>query len=74
MIDRWSNKEVKGRDDFVPCEECRAMKGINGLLEDKLANLEELKETFYVFDRNEDGFISPKRLWCVMRRLSLQGT
>ncbi|CAL9051343.1 unnamed protein product [Musa banksii] len=72
MVGRWSNKEVKSGDDSMTCEECRAMEGINGLLEDKLASLEELKEAFYVFDRNEDGFISPKELWCVMRRLGLQ--
>ncbi|RWV92516.1 hypothetical protein GW17_00045099 [Ensete ventricosum] len=44
------------------------MEGVSGLLEEKLASLEELKQAFYVFDRNFDGFISPKELWCVMMR------
>ncbi|WOK96756.1 hypothetical protein Cni_G05463 [Canna indica] len=45
---------------------------IEELLEGKKASFEELKEAFYVFDKNEDGFISPGELWCVMRRLGLQ--
>ncbi|WOL18036.1 calmodulin-like protein 7 [Canna indica] len=45
---------------------------LEALLEEKKASMEELREAFYVFDRNEDGFISPGELWCVMRRLGLQ--
>ncbi|WOL03878.1 putative calcium-binding protein CML45 [Canna indica] len=48
------------------------MEGACELLEEKTASLEELKEAFYVFDRDEDGFISPAELWSVMRRLGLQ--
>ncbi|RZR74378.1 hypothetical protein BHM03_00035965 [Ensete ventricosum] len=46
------------------------MEGVSGLLEEKLASLEELKQAFYVFDRNFDGFISPKELWTELCRFS----
>lgn len=52
--------------------ECRLVEEVDALLEEKKASLDELKEAFCVFDRNEDGFISPGELWCVMRRLGLQ--
>ncbi|RWW40707.1 hypothetical protein BHE74_00053857 [Ensete ventricosum] len=52
--------------------ECRLVEQVDALLEEKKASLEELKEAFCVFDRNEDGFISPGELWCVMRRLGLR--
>lgn len=52
--------------------ECRLVEQVDALLEEKKASLDELKEAFCVFDRNEDGFISPGELWCVMRRLGLQ--
>ncbi|KAF3337724.1 putative calcium-binding protein CML45 [Carex littledalei] len=42
------------------------------LLDSKNASLEELKEAFYVFDRNEDGFITAFELWSVLRRLGLK--
>jgi Ca2+-binding EF-hand superfamily protein len=41
-------------------------------LRSKDASMEELKETFYVFDRNEDGFISAFELWSVLRRLRMK--
>ncbi|URE17584.1 hypothetical protein MUK42_12522 [Musa troglodytarum] len=52
--------------------ECRLVEEVDALLEEKKASMEELKKAFCVFDRNEDGFISPGELWCVMRRLGLQ--
>ncbi|CAL9128705.1 calmodulin-like protein 7 [Musa acuminata AAA Group] len=52
--------------------ECRLVEEVDALLEEKKASLDELKGAFCVFDRNEDGFISPGELWCVMRRLGLQ--
>ncbi|XP_074570923.1 putative calcium-binding protein CML46 [Curcuma longa] len=42
------------------------------LLEEKTASLAELKEAFYVFNRNEDGFIRAEEVWSVMRRLGLR--
>lgn len=41
-------------------------------LDNKNASLKELKEAFYVFDRNEDGFITAFELWSVLRRLGLK--
>lgn len=52
-------------------EEVRCREVVDELLEEKKASFEELKEAFYIFDRNEDGFITPGELWCVMRRLGL---
>lgn len=54
------------------CGECSLVEEARVLMEEKEASLEELEEAFYVFDRNEDGFISPAELWNVMRRLGLQ--
>ncbi|PNT76814.1 probable calcium-binding protein CML45 [Brachypodium distachyon] len=51
------------------CYECDAMSAIDELMDDKEASEDELKEAFYVFDRDEDGFICSGELWNVMRRL-----
>ncbi|XP_008792514.2 calmodulin-like protein 6 [Phoenix dactylifera] len=69
----WRSDEVLDGGEDGKCKECRLMEGIHTLLEEKEASLEELEEAFYVFDRNEDGFISPKELWSVLRRLGLEG-
>ncbi|KAH0462686.1 hypothetical protein IEQ34_010261 [Dendrobium chrysotoxum] len=45
---------------------------VEELLEEKEASEWELKEAFYVFDRNEDGFITAAELWNVMRRLGFE--
>ncbi|KAL0919494.1 hypothetical protein M5K25_011589 [Dendrobium thyrsiflorum] len=45
---------------------------VEELLEEKEASEWELKEAFYVFDRNEDGFITAEELWNVMRRLGFE--
>ncbi|XP_020584288.1 calmodulin-like protein 3 [Phalaenopsis equestris] len=45
---------------------------VGQLLEEKEASEWELKEAFYVFDRNEDGFITVDELWNVMRRLGFE--
>lgn len=47
-------------------------RAVGELLEEKVASEWELKEAFYVFDRNEDGFISADELWNVMRRLGFE--
>ncbi|XP_010931453.1 probable calcium-binding protein CML46 [Elaeis guineensis] len=70
----WRSDEVgEGGGDDGKCKECRQLEGVHELLEEKKASLEELEEAFYVFDRNEDGFISPEELWGVLRRLGWEG-
>ncbi|XP_010922884.1 probable calcium-binding protein CML46 [Elaeis guineensis] len=69
----WRSDGVLDGGEVDKCKECGLMEGIHKLLEEKEASLEELEEAFYVFDRNEDGFISPKELWSVLRRLGLEG-
>lgn len=70
----WRSDEGLDGGEDGECKECGLMEGIHTLLEEKEASLEELKEAFYVFDRNEDGFISPKELWSVLRRLGSEGS
>lgn len=62
-VEGWQNAQ-KQDDDLIQ-EACE-------FLDSKNASLEELKEVFYVFDRNEDGFITPFELWSVLRRLGLK--
>lgn len=45
---------------------------VDELLDRKMASEDELKDAFYVFDRNEDGFICASELWSVMRRLGFK--
>ncbi|KAJ0985337.1 hypothetical protein J5N97_003693 [Dioscorea zingiberensis] len=54
------------------CEDCKLLETALRFLEEKEASLNELEEAFYVFDRNEDGFISPSELWSVLRRLGFK--
>jgi Ca2+-binding EF-hand superfamily protein len=44
---------------------------VDDLLESKVASEAELREAFYVFDRDEDGFVGAGELWNVMRRLGM---
>ncbi|XP_008788142.2 calmodulin-like protein 7 [Phoenix dactylifera] len=69
----WRSDEVGESGGDGKCKECRLVEGVHVLLEEKEASLEELEEAFYVFDRNEDGFISPRELWAVLRRLGWEG-
>lgn len=71
----WSSRDEVGESggDDGRCKECRLVEGVHVLLKEKEASLEELEEAFYVFDRNEDGFISPMELWSVLRRLGWKG-
>ncbi|KAJ4761688.1 Calcium-binding EF-hand family protein [Rhynchospora pubera] len=62
-VEGWRKIEKQDKD---------LIQGANELLEDKHASLVELKEAFYVFDRDEDGFITPFELWSVLRRLGLK--
>ncbi|OEL20913.1 hypothetical protein BAE44_0018070 [Dichanthelium oligosanthes] len=51
---------------------CEAMWAeVDDLLESKVASEAELREAFYVFDRDEDGFVGAGELWNVMRRLGM---
>ncbi|GJM97033.1 hypothetical protein PR202_ga13928 [Eleusine coracana subsp. coracana] len=53
------------------CGGCAAMAVVEELTESKVASEAELREAFYVFDRDEDGFVTPGELWNVMRRLGM---
>ncbi|KAL6638122.1 hypothetical protein ACP70R_025694 [Stipagrostis hirtigluma subsp. patula] len=59
-----------GGDEDV-CGGCAAMTAVEELLESKVASEGELREAFYVFDRDEDGFVTAAELWNVMRRLRI---
>ncbi|KAF8748264.1 hypothetical protein HU200_013009 [Digitaria exilis] len=51
---------------------CAAMwEEVDELLESKVASEAELREAFYVFDRDEDGFVDAGELWNVLRRLGM---
>ncbi|CAL4928010.1 unnamed protein product [Urochloa decumbens] len=53
-------------------ERCAAMWAeVDELLESKVASEAELREAFYVFDRDEDGYVGAGELWNVMRRLGM---
>uniref|UniRef100_J3MJH6 EF-hand domain-containing protein n=2 Tax=Oryza brachyantha TaxID=4533 RepID=J3MJH6_ORYBR len=58
----------------MECQGCDNLMGaaMDELLDRKTASESELKEAFYVFDRNEDGFICAAELWSVMRRLGFK--
>ncbi|CAL4936670.1 unnamed protein product [Urochloa decumbens] len=64
-----------GDDDGEGCgggERCTAMWAeVDELLESKVASEAELREAFYVFDRDEDGYVGAGELWNVMRRLGM---
>ncbi|CAL4945061.1 unnamed protein product [Urochloa decumbens] len=64
---------VSGDGDGKGCgERCAAMWAeVDELLESKVASEAELREAFYVFDRDEDGFVGAGELWNVMRRLGM---
>ncbi|XP_062209468.1 calmodulin-like protein 7 [Phragmites australis] len=57
--------------DGQACGGCAAMAVVDELMESKVASEGELREAFYVFDRDEDGFVSAAELWNVMRRLGM---
>ncbi|KAI5020783.1 hypothetical protein ZWY2020_045671 [Hordeum vulgare] len=48
---------------------CEGIGVVDELIDGKQASEDELEATFYIFDRNEDGFICAGELWNVMRRL-----
>ncbi|OEL20911.1 hypothetical protein BAE44_0018068 [Dichanthelium oligosanthes] len=59
-------------EDGNVCGGCAAMwAAVDDLLESKVASEGELREAFYVFDRDEDGFVGAGELWNVMRRLGM---
>ncbi|KAG2534317.1 probable calcium-binding protein CML21 [Panicum virgatum] len=61
-----------GADDAgAACGGCEAAWAVDDLLETKVASEAELREAFYVFDRDEDGFVGAGELWNVMRRLGM---
>lgn len=54
------------------CQDSELLETTLSFLEEKEASLEELEEAFYVFDRQEDGFIDARKLWSVLRRLGFK--
>ena len=58
-------------DGGEACGGCEAAWAVDDLLESKVASEAELREAFYVFDRDEDGFVGAAELWNVMRRLGM---
>ncbi|KAM0941097.1 putative EF-hand domain-containing protein [Dioscorea sansibarensis] len=54
------------------CEDSVLLETVLRFLEEKEASMEELEEAFYVFDRQEDGFIDARKLWSVLRRLGFK--
>uniref|UniRef100_A0A0D9W0M3 EF-hand domain-containing protein n=1 Tax=Leersia perrieri TaxID=77586 RepID=A0A0D9W0M3_9ORYZ len=57
-------------NEEVVCETMTAVEEVIG--EGKLAGEGELREAFYVFDRDEDGYVSAAELWNVLRRLGME--
>ncbi|KAL5210821.1 hypothetical protein ABZP36_006444 [Zizania latifolia] len=54
------------------CDRCEAAAAVEELTESKVAGEGELQEAFYVFDRDEDGYITAAELWNVLRRLGME--
>ncbi|KAL6894326.1 hypothetical protein ACP4OV_008424 [Aristida adscensionis] len=63
---------VNGGGGEHACAGCEAAATVEELLVSKVAGEGELREAFYVFDRDEDGFVDAAELWNVMRRLGLR--
>uniref|UniRef100_A0A0E0KKM4 EF-hand domain-containing protein n=1 Tax=Oryza punctata TaxID=4537 RepID=A0A0E0KKM4_ORYPU len=59
-------------DDDEACGVCEAVAAVEELTEGKVAGEGELREAFYVFDRDEDGYVSAAELWNVLRRLGME--
>ncbi|XP_040378544.1 calmodulin-like protein 2 [Oryza brachyantha] len=53
------------------CGACEAAAAVEALTEGKVAGEGELREAFYVFDRDEDGYVGAAELWNVLRRLGM---
>ncbi|XP_010921565.1 uncharacterized protein [Elaeis guineensis] len=71
----WNSEEEEIDDDKEcggKCKDCMLMDEAYILLEEKEADLEELKEAFAVFDENGDGLISAKELRSVMQKLGFE--
>jgi Ca2+-binding EF-hand superfamily protein len=62
-VDEWRDIQKQNHD---------VVREAHDFIDSKDSSLEELKEAFYVFDRNEDGFITAFELWSVLRRLRMK--
>ncbi|RLN38637.1 putative calcium-binding protein CML43 [Panicum miliaceum] len=71
VVERLGLLPCGGHDDGEACGGCEAAWAVDDLLESKVASEAELREAFYVFDRDEDGFVGAGELWNVMRRLGM---
>ncbi|KAF0910956.1 hypothetical protein E2562_005347 [Oryza meyeriana var. granulata] len=65
-------EEEEEDEDEEACGECEAVAAMEELTERKVAGEGELREAFYVFDRDEDGYVSAAELWNVLRRLGME--
>ncbi|KAG8098738.1 hypothetical protein GUJ93_ZPchr0013g35543 [Zizania palustris] len=54
------------------CDRCEAASAVEELTESKVAGEDELREAFYVFDRDENGYITAAELRNVLRRLGME--
>jgi len=66
-----SGDENAEEDTAAACGGCAATAAVEDLLERKEATEQELREAFYVFDRDDDGFVGAGELWNVLRRLGM---
>ncbi|KAG8061473.1 hypothetical protein GUJ93_ZPchr0003g18263 [Zizania palustris] len=69
------DEEEEEEDDDDDEQECRgweAVAAVEELTGSKVAGEDELREAFYVFDRDEDGYITATELWNVLRRLGME--
>lgn len=62
--------EDENEDEDIDAATCCGC-AVEDLLERKEASEHELREAFYVFDRDEDGFVGAGELWNVLRRLGM---
>uniref|UniRef100_A0A0D9W0M5 EF-hand domain-containing protein n=1 Tax=Leersia perrieri TaxID=77586 RepID=A0A0D9W0M5_9ORYZ len=67
-----NNEEVEFEEE-EGCGVCETMAAVKMIGEGKLAGEGELREAFYVFDREEDGYVSAAELWNVLRMLGMEG-
>ncbi|KAL5218707.1 hypothetical protein ABZP36_019391 [Zizania latifolia] len=65
-------EEEDDDDDEQACRGWEAVAAVEELTGSKVAGEDELREAFYVFDRDEDGYITATELWNVLRRLGME--
>ncbi|EEC76405.1 hypothetical protein OsI_14049 [Oryza sativa Indica Group] len=72
MVAAGEDDDDDDGDDDEACRACEAVAAVEEMTEGKVAGDSELREAFYVFDRDEDGYVSAAELWNVLRRLGME--